>query len=250
MLRVLVWFANMLYVDDPPFFLRHSSSSDEHSPGMNENLATSSKLLPPQPRFRNNNLLRINTATSSSDDYRGVIDDLTIQNKKLKRKLRKYEKQHDSHLQDDKLFEIRIHSLPVDKKKELEDMLLKFTMTLRDASQADQSTDVNPHFQSSGMSYASLLETKKSSLSHTSTRFGDSAYASMSASCQNSTAPSGQDSIQHSRHKNTPLHQQNQNIQSYLQDVPAELIPNHSIAMTEKAKRKLIVRRLEQIFAG
>src|SRR5215469_14717738 len=173
----------MLYVDDSPFFLLHSSSSDEQSPGKNEGLAASSKLQPTHLPFRADNLLRIPTGTSSSDDYRSVIDDLTIQNKKLKRKLRKYEKLHDSHLQDDKLFEIKVHSLPADKKKELEDMLRKFTMTLKDRSEADQSTGANLHCQSS---YASLLEAKMANSSHTSTRFGDSAYASMSVSGQNS----------------------------------------------------------------
>src|SRR6266480_7503847 len=71
----------------------------------------------------------------------------------------------------------------------------------------------------------------------------------MSASGQNSIAPSGQGTTTQrtAQHKNVSSHQ---NIQSYLQHVPAGLTPNHTIVMTEKAKRKLVVRRLEQIFAG
>ena len=244
--------AHIFCIDDPPFFLRNSSSSDEQSPGMNEDLNGSFKLQPAQLSFRADSLLRIPTGTSSSDDYRSVIDDLTIQNKRLKRKLRKYEKLHDSHLQDDKLFEIRVHSLPPDKKKELKDMLHKFTMALGDASharEADQSTGTNPAYDG----FVPSLEVKKTSSSHASTRFGDSAYASVSASGQNSIAPSGQGSTQraqHKRPKNAISHQQNQNIQSYLQDIPTGLMPQHTVPMTEKAKRKLVVRRLEQIFAG
>ena len=39
-------------------------------------------------------------------------------------------------------------------------------------------------------------------------------------------------------------------MQLYLHDVPSGLLPNHSVAMTEKSGKKLVVRRLEQIFAG
>ncbi len=43
---------------------------------------------------------------------------------------------------------------------------------------------------------------------------------------------------------------QQQNIQSYLHDIPTGLLPRNKAPMTDKSKKKLIVRRLEQIFAG
>ena len=39
-------------------------------------------------------------SSSNSEDFRSVIDDLTVQNQKLKKKLKKYERIHCSHLQD------------------------------------------------------------------------------------------------------------------------------------------------------
>lgn len=208
---------------------------------MNDDHAPTTKPQPTLLPFRAGSLLQIPTGASCSEDYRGVIDDLTIQNKKLKRKLRKYEKLHDSHLQDDKLFEIKVHSLPAEKKRELEDMLRKFSMTLEDATipgQVDRSADTIPSYNRFAPPLAA------------STRFGDSAYASMSGSGQNSIAPSGQVGVQRKQPKNSMSQQQNQNIQSYLQDIPAGLLPKQNVAMTEKAKRKMVVRRLEQIFAG
>jgi hypothetical protein len=50
-----------------------------------------------------------------------VIDDLTIQNRKLKERLRKYEAKYSAHLEKDKLFEVTIHGLPAKKKRELEE---------------------------------------------------------------------------------------------------------------------------------
>jgi hypothetical protein len=64
------------------------------------------------------------------EDFRSVIDDLTIQNKKLKRRLNKYERLHNTHLQSDKLFEIRVHALPPDKKRDLEEIVRNFAAGL------------------------------------------------------------------------------------------------------------------------
>ena len=202
-------------------------------------------------------MLEVPTGASSSEDYRSVIDDLTVQNKKLKRKLKKFEKLQDAHLQDDKLFEIRVHALPADKKRELEEMLRKFSMTLDGSDQpsrddrGDKSTRTGTNKSSDRIPAA--LDAIRTSPSHTSTKFGDSAYASMSVSGQHSMAPSGQ-GLQRKQLKNAMYllqdQNQNQNIHSYLKDIPAGLLPKHTVAMSEKAKRKTVVRRLEQIFAG
>ena len=221
--------------------------------------------------------LHANTAASSSGGYRSVIDDLTIQNKKLKRRLRKYERYSNPQMQSDKVVEIRTFNMPADKKRELEEVLKKFTLTL------EGSQSGTPSAAGVQRSNRAIRQTRKSQ-SHTSTKFGDSAYASMSFSRGglNSNTPSGQgtnqppppnqhaapgsgpqqsvpgSSHQHSvpdssHQQSAPdfSHQQDQTIRSYLKDIPAGLLPRSGpVAMTERAKRKLVVRRLEQIFAG
>ena len=223
--------------DDPPFFLRNSSSSETPPEALEQRVAR----LQPQPAaiaYRLG-LMHLGTEGGSTEDFRSVIDDLTIANKKLKQKLRKYEKFYDAHLQEEKLFEVRFHGLPDHKKKELEEILRKFAVGL----------DESPSSESPPAGYAPPLERKTTS-SHTSTRFAESGYASLSASGQNSTStPSGHDRNYRKLSKSA-FNRQQESVQSYLHDIPSGLLPKHTVAMTEKSKKKLVVRRLEQIFAG
>lgn len=227
--------------DDPPFFLRNSSSSetppDGHVPPDHSHQQTSS--MPYRP-----GLVHLGTDGSSTEDFRSVIDDLTVANKKLKQKLKKYEKLYDAHLQDEKLFEVRFHGLPDHKKKDLEETLRKFAADLDSSPRSDYPpiTYQPPPF-----------DPQKTASSHNS-RFAESGYASMSASGQNSVSvPSYQTSNQGvDRHRMTKsqYNRQQQSIQSYLHDIPAGLLPKNQVPMTEKTKKKLVVRRLEQVFAG
>lgn len=179
----------------------HPSSSMPHRPG----------------------LTRLATHDSSTSDFRGVIDDLTVANKKLKQKLRKYEKLYDAHHQDDKLFEVRFHGLPDHKKKELEETLRKFAVSLDDGSPP--------------------LETQKRMSS--ASRPAESGYGTMSGSGQNSaSAPSNREMSK------SQYNQQQRNVQSYLHDIPAGLLPQYNASMSAHTKKKLVVRRLEQVFAG
>lgn len=173
---------------------------------------------------------------SSTEDFRSVIDDLTVANKRLKQKLRKYERLHDAHLQDEKLFEVRFHGLPDDKKKELEETLQKFAAGLEETPSTNNAE-------------AARLEHQGTTSSLTS-RFAESGYASLSASGQNSlSAPSAQLSNPRQISKAT-FDRQQSNVHSYLIDMSAGLLPKHSPPLTEKSKKRLVVRRLEQIFAG
>jgi hypothetical protein len=222
--------------DEPPFFLRNSSSSETPPDGYLSQHARLNSTIPYRP-----GMAHIGTDGSSTEDFRSVIDDLTIANKKLKHKLKKYERVHDEHLQAEKLFEVRFHGLPDHKKKELEDTLRKFAAGL------DETTTDYPPIAS----YAPTLEQQKTASS--TSRFAESGYASMSASGQNSSAPSNQASnVADDSHRMTrsAYSRQQQSIQSFLHDIPAGLLPNNNAPMTDKSKKKLVVRRLEQIFAG
>ncbi|UJO21836.1 Frequency clock protein [Fulvia fulva] len=227
--------------NEPPFFMRNSSSSQtppEAQQQMRQYLGINdaSTALPMRT-----GLAHLNTDGSSTEDFRGVIDDLTIENKKLKRKLKKYQKLHDSHLKDEKLFEVRIHGLPAEKKRELEDTLRKFAASLgTGAFPANGYAGLKP-----------LLETQKTASSQTSLQNTDSAYASMSMSGQGSNAHSGNESRHQPVPTSTTRRSMRSNIQSYLHHIPERLLVQPNPAnMTERAKKKLVARRLEQLFAG
>ncbi|KAG9190025.1 hypothetical protein G6011_08113 [Alternaria panax] len=219
------------FVDnEPPFFLRHSSSS-ETPPDNSQYQAHAA--MPYRP-----GLGHMGTDGSSTEDFRSVIDDLTVANKRLKQRLRKYEKLYDAHLQEEKLFEVKFHGLPDHKKKELEETLRKFASEL-DQGTANEYADVSP--------YTPALQTHNTASS--TSRFAESGYASLSASGQNSSTANADNN----RRKMTKsaYSRQQQTIQSYLHDIPMGLLPNNkSVPMTDKSKKKMVVRRLEQIFAG
>jgi hypothetical protein len=228
------------FVDnDPPFLLRNSSSSersppDGYSHGQHGGIGMGMPPLALRP-----NLVTRSTDGSGTEDFRSVIDDLTVANKKLRQRLRKYEKVYDAHLQDEKLFEVRFHGLPDHKKKELEETLRKFAAGLDDATERPDVT--------------SVPQLSKEATASSTSRFAESGYVSMSASGQNSSTPSNNPSnLNNDSRKMTKsaYNRQQQSIQSYLHDIPLGLMPQDTAPMSAKARKKAVVRRLEQIFAG
>ena len=185
---------------------------------------------------------------SDSEDYRSVIDDLTVQNKKLKQRLRMYEKLHRPYLQRDKLFEVRVYGLPAHRKRELEATLQSF------AARLDANLEKPLPLPSSVGTYPSLDSTatayKQSSSFTLYSRPLDSAYASMSASGQTSGSLPRCKGFHEPERRRQSLGGKERNIHSYLQDIPEGIWPRRLPDMTEKAKKRLVVRKLEQLFTG
>ncbi|KAG9523063.1 hypothetical protein KCV07_g2705, partial [Aureobasidium melanogenum] len=228
---------NSLIDNDPPFFLQHSSS--EETPNYRGPGAMLDSHVPMHALMRKND-----TEDSGSSDFRAVIDDLTVQNKKLKRRLKKYEKLHDAHLKDEKLFEVRVHGLSSAKRRELEDILRNFAVS------AAGQTNAGPTSQTSNLYERVVPSLKTHKTASSSSNFADSAYASNSASAS-ASGTSNSNSGQQSRHPyRRSTKARTNNIQTYLHDIPEGLLPQHPAVMTEYSKKKLVVRRLEQIFAG
>ncbi|PVH92973.1 hypothetical protein DM02DRAFT_677147 [Periconia macrospinosa] len=188
--------------------------------------------------------LDTDSRNSTIEDLRSVIDDLTIANKRLKQSLKKYEKLGDDHLQDEKLFEVCFHGLPNNKKRELEGILRKFAAGIEDSPTTDYS--VIP-------SYPPPFNFQKNASSHAShsAEFG---YASMATFGQNSAFTPWSQVTDHDRdyrHMNkSQYNQQRRSVKSYLDDIPIGSLPKNHVPMTEKFQKKVVVRRLEQIFAG
>lgn len=187
---------------------------------------------------------------SSAGDYRSVIDDLTIENRKLKQKLRQLTKTRTSHMEDDKLFEVRIHgTLPPRKRRELEEVLGSFAQNIHSPSEKDATATTRsrglPKFSSPD--HAKKPAAKLSSSSSTSnSRPLDSAYASLSNSGHNSTPQ--RVGLQGMTSNQTIGNEQN--IQSFLHNIPEGLLPKQPPAMTARQRKKLVVQRLEQLFTG
>lgn len=227
--------------NDPPYFVRQHDSSNtsnavsESSPNPQSGHVQSLGQRP--PGFQDSA-----TKGSSADDFRSVIDDLTIQNRKLKEKLRKYEATYSAPLEKDKLFEVKIHGLPAKKKRELEETLRSF------AASIDGSSDSGSKLQPRGARHHTFVPSKNTSLSSSTSQPVDSAYVSVSNSGPTSTS-----TLNHTGTDRRAHNQQNtkeQKVQSFLQNIPEGLLPKHSLVMTERQKKKIVVGRLEQLFTG
>lgn len=252
--------------NDPPFYINRRSSSDGssvcavHSDGTSLKHSALGKPTAPTRAL----LARMESSQSNSEDFRSVIDDLTIQNKKLKKKLRQYERLHCSHLQDDKMFEVRIHGLTAHRKRELEETLRSFASSIEESPPKIPTvipTPIKPVVAGSGpitrlrKAAVSAIPTteslstlgKPSSASTSCSKPGDSAYASMSGQTGISQLHQ-QDRVNFD--SMTRASQAQNSVKSYLHDIPQSLVPRHSMAMSERSKSELVVRRLEQIFTG
>ncbi|PBP17935.1 frequency clock protein [Diplocarpon rosae] len=170
-------FLGLEDADEPPYFLPHnSSSSSGASPGKwRPHLCQAeSHLQHPQSAVH----------SSSAGDYRSVIDDLTIENRKLKQQLRQLMKSRNAPLEEDRLFEVRIHGeIPPRKRRELEDVLGSFASGIHEAAEEEMPGSRAAPGEYKAADGAQKVAAKHSTSSSTSnSRPLDSAYASMSNS--------------------------------------------------------------------
>lgn len=228
--------------EEPPYFLPQEDSPNSTSEfDKNGHYYHADRLLAPR-------IVQAATNGSSTDEYRSVIDDLTIENQKLKERLRKLEGSSRStpHLEKDRLFEVKFHGLPLKKRRELEETLRVFAASIdTDASTETHSIRVpakNTRHPKSGEG-----SHNPSSTSTSNSRPVDSAYASMSTSGPTSTSTSNR--VEQKCESQTS-NAKEEKVKSFLHNIPKGLLPNHSMVMTERQKKKAVVRRLEQLFTG
>ncbi|KAM0347946.1 hypothetical protein ACHAPU_004447 [Fusarium lateritium] len=219
--------SNVMEVD-PPFFQKESDSSNDDKPFYNHH-----QLAPPKLTAAH---------SSSADDYRSVIDDLTIEIQKLREELKRYKNTGPGMLRKDKLFEIKVHGLPKMKKRELEATLRDFASGLDGSPDTTSSQNKKSRHANRDNMYSGSGSKHASSSSGSNFRPADSAYASMSSGAKSSGTSLSRPSMG-SQAKSSEA------VESYLRDIPEGLYPRHMV-MTEKERKKLVVRRLEQLFTG
>ncbi|KAI3572924.1 frequency clock protein [Fusarium oxysporum f. sp. albedinis] len=183
--------------------------------------------------------------SSSSDDYRSAIDDLTLEIQQLRKEFKRYKQPGPALLHKDKLFEIKVYRLPQKKERELETILRDLAADLDGSPEASSSQEWKKIpsqnrdyiYSKSGVHRSHAPSSPGSNL-----RPADSAYASMLAGGESSRTPfylPVLPSTESSKGK----------VEDYLRDVPDGLYPQHVI-MTDKERKSLVVRRLEQFFTG
>lgn len=227
---------------DPPFFQKETDSSngETRDPGVDP-------AYPFGPGARQVLMRPTVTHSSSADDYRSVIDDLTIENKRLKEELKRYKQFGPDMMRKEKLFEIKVHGLPKRKKRELEATLRDFAASLEGSSESPpQRKKQGRHGTNLYSSGGSM--SKHASSSSSRSRPVDSAYASMSTG-PSSNAPNSSKASLGRPYMANRARTSEQKVEDYLRDTPGGLFPRPD-ELTDKERKKLVVRRLEQLFTG
>ncbi|KAL8832977.1 MAG: hypothetical protein Q9170_004613 [Blastenia crenularia] len=233
--------------DDPPFYLRESPLVSG-SPNALETEPTSSR--PGQssqiPPLSHSLLSRLELNENDLDTFREVIDDLTVQNKTLKRRLKKFEKIRSKGLRHDGLFELRIHNLSLEKKQELEMVLQRFASTVGPSQARSISNQIGS--EKSRRTHLPAVRSRPTPSSSRYTKGLDPAYASVSA-----TGATSRPKLDQSR---VPKSQSHNDLRA-----PAGHAPSNATnsgfpdtdsrgpsIVSDRTKQKLVVKRLEELF--
>jgi hypothetical protein len=221
---------------DPPFFQQQTSDS-------------SSADLPPNIRSLGPPPATMGDQSSSADDYRSIVDDLTVQIQRLREENKRLRSKGPDVMKNQQLFEVRCHDLlSRRKKRELEATLREFAASLKDTQSGRTSGGSSQHKKSSSSrnpkgiySSGSRSMSKNASSVASQYRPVDSAYASGSGPYSSGTSLTRPSlgSVQSSGRK----------VENYLREIPEGLYQG-PIILTDKDKKKMVVRRLEQIFTG
>ncbi|KAL8965790.1 MAG: hypothetical protein Q9183_003685, partial [Haloplaca sp. 2 TL-2023] len=190
-----------------------------------------------QPAPLSHSLLsRLELSENDPNTFRDIIDDLTVQNKKLKRQLKRYERDRSLGMAHNGCFELKVQHLSPDKKQELEAILRKFASTIPPVPHASEDEAMSSKTRPKQQSFD---PTRKPSPSPSLYTKGlDSAYASNSATGmtnKTTSVPNGR--------ANTSSRKG-----GWLPTSASEKQPKLAREISDCSKQREIVQRLEQLF--
>ncbi|CCU82609.1 putative frequency clock protein [Blumeria hordei DH14] len=188
-------------------------------------------------------------------NYRSIIDDLTIENRNLKEKLRWHQNQTMNQLDKDKLFELRIHELPPGKRRELEKTLSSFIYSFSGVGNERLEPELSfSHAKPTVGTITGSAPNQSSSASTFHSQLQDFSHASANTSKNPTTVDLDSKSPEETRANSQEIDKliipQADNMAQHPQ-YPEGHMPNYaSKYMTKTQKMKLVVQRLEQLYTG
>ncbi|KAI4206390.1 MAG: hypothetical protein LQ346_001099 [Caloplaca aetnensis] len=230
--------------EDPPFFLQKPSLDDESIQATQTERLSSRPGLSSQPPPLSHSLLsQLELGENDPDTFREIIDDLTVQNKKLRGELKKYQRAHNNSSKSNGLFEVRVRNLPAKKKHELENILQNFASTVQ----------LSPHglvqepsiLGSSRPTEALVTADGRSSSSSPYVQTLDSAYASVSTTGGTFKQPSGRIK---NRTRMQADHTSQYASQTLVHRTSREIRSPNLDGIVEKSRQQMVVTRLEELF--
>lgn len=228
---------------EPPFHPRGSSSSD---------ISISSEtnvLLRQAPDRTVANFARHGDGAppevTDSGLYRDIIDDLTVENRELKERVKRLEASmlRPAEVQQDQLFEVKVHGLPAHRKRQLVETLKTFAQEI---DLQDNQTSLHSAAGSSTpyISVNRSVQAQRGMAKSPSDERPPSTYASASASGKVSIPALGQKTTGAEK---LPRKQ----VVEPLPGTPAGLLyKGYDPSMTDREKKITVVKRLENMFSG
>ncbi|KAL8932380.1 MAG: hypothetical protein Q9216_006862 [Gyalolechia sp. 2 TL-2023] len=233
--------------DDPPFYLQKSASDDESTFALQAERLSSRPGQSSQPAPLSYSLLsRLELSENDPNTFREVIDDLTVQNKRLKKRLKRYERINTQGLKHSGLFELRVQNLPYDKKQELEVILQRFASTIHPSKNTSVSNRA-------GSNRAGSIQPRGagSNLIPSSPPYAkglDSAYASVSATGATFKPTSGRSDYSISRARSHMSPSAEHELCTSVDARPQRAESPSLTEISDVSKQRLAVERLQELF--
>jgi phage-related protein len=223
--------------DDSPFFIDNGPSIQTAAAIQRRGAGTNTRSsIDPKT-----SLSQLDTDYVSAETFRDIVDDLTVQIGSLERQLRRDDKSNSLMSESRKPFEVKVHSLKADEKQELERILHRFVNGL---PKRDNFEDLASRYEDllpSGKPY-SAMSSRISILDTRSPLASDSASVSRLSP---STSDNKQREIPEYGRSNQVL------VQPDLKYTGNCVLSRDRFeVMAMHTKKRLVVDRLEQLFAG
>ena len=157
---------------------------------------------------------------------------------------------YGAHLEKDRLFEVKFHGLNPGKKRELEETLHAFASSISKDESTNTSTSQLPPKEEQARRNFPCATVRKILPPHL--QILDWLTQPMRLClCRELISSSTANHVGiDKKGSSIPAASKMGKIQSFLDDIPQGLLPKHPTVMTERGKKKLVVRRLEQLFTG
>lgn len=198
-----------------------------------------------QPAPLSHSLLsQLELSEHDPNTYRDIIDDLTVQNQKLRRRLKRYEKDYSIATSQDGLFEVRVRRLPPGKRRELERILQDFLSTVPSSRERSNARSDDLRARASLRRQEPKIAPKPIQSPSPNMKGLDSAYSSISATGVTASAVEDRSNTELTKQATSDL---GRVMLSDLDRVPQS---NGDYDVSDVAKQKVVVARLEMLFSG
>ena len=188
---------------------------------------------------------RVVAADDRLGDFRSVIDDLTVENRNLQRRLKRLEYLTNAPTPSEKLFEVHVYGLSASRQSKLERALRTLAVEACDTHATHTST--SPKQTAHQQDAFGVLDTGKRSLSSTSNLHPVDSAIDLSTSSTSSLPPSG---LRGPSLASRPARTQDSNGHLDAAAAHGDLSIHQSQPLSSRAKKQLVVRKLEQLFVG